>query len=319
MKKLSKSQRILIVITIIYVLVFLYIINKQILPSQDISAVLFTVTGGIIVWLITHNWAKWIDGKTTITVDDFNPHRDTTDKILNYVKEDKNLILIEKKRITLTEEFYDNLYKDVRMAKISGIAITKLIRSITQRKEDQIVQSLKNNNGVEIKILISHPDSEFVDQRNKIESRNRGASDPCKRNIIKGIKLLIEFANKHKDVILKDKNQLSVHLSKIALPQAITYVESVSSDNSKSETLLMGFILYHDFGNNLPIYEIPIDKNSGESLFNNSIKCFEKIFDDSDEYLLFTWNEYGAKIDPLGHLKKASFFKDHSLEKLINS
>lgn len=314
MKKLSKSQIFLIFISAIYIVVFFYLLSKKIVPTEDISSILLSVSGGLLVWLITYSWAKWIDRKDTITIDDFHPHRDTTEKILTIVKEDKNLILIEKKRYILKSDFYDRLYKDVKVAKISGISATGLIKSITERNDDSIYQSLLNNEGVDIKILISHPDSEFIEQRNKIESIKKGEIDPCINNIIDGIKSLIKFAKKHKDYKLTNRNRLTIHLSKVAFSQAITYVEALSSNNSNNVTLLMGMILYHDFGNSLPVYEIPVENHSVDSIYKSSIDCFDKIFNDTDEYLLFRWNEYGAKTDPLDNLKNSGFFDKYSLK-----
>jgi hypothetical protein len=179
-----------------------------------------------------------------------------------------------------------------------------------------LVSSLINNPYVNVHILFSHPDSEFVKQRDLVEGDYNNQENPCSKAILENIEILMKFAKKNESIIFKHKNSLTIRMSKIALPMAITYVTKNAEKDYGPVTLLMGLILYNDLGNNLPMFQVPVEQNN-TSLYSNCIECFDKIFDDSKDFTLFCWNDKGPKIDPRGTLKGMGFFENHSLSNLL--
>jgi hypothetical protein len=147
--KMSKPVRWITIITIIYLIILITLLVTGIIKVSYLVNILISFAAGLIAWLITQTWVDWLrkEEKAELsemylklskhTDTDFPPHKEDTNnikedtiKILKLVQE-KELHLIEKKRMHMQKEFYDTLYKDVTSAKISGIAIVKLIKSVT--------------------------------------------------------------------------------------------------------------------------------------------------------------------------------------------
>lgn len=331
---MSNPVRWIIIITIIYIIILITLFVTGIIENNYLVNILISFAAGLIAWLITQTWVDWLrkDEKAELSKmylklnkhadKDFPPHKEDT----NHIKEDtkrilklvqeKELHLIEKKRMHMQKEFYDTLYKDMTNAKISGIAMVIRIRSITQAGDnDPLINSLINNTDVNVQILFSHPDSEFVKQRDIVEGKYSNKKNPCSKAILENIELLMKFAKENKSMTFKARSNLTIRMSKIAFPMAITYVTKNTEKDYGPETLLMGLILYNDLGNNLPMFQVPVDKIN-TSLYSNCIECFDKIFNDSEDFTLFSWNDEGPKIDPFGKLESVGFFENHSLSNL---
>jgi hypothetical protein len=274
--RISKYSKWIIVITVIYIflLVILFCAGR-LNPEAHIINILLGLCSGLIAWILTQGVLGWINEDETYR------HIKHTEEIFNIIKSGFNLV--KKSRKDLEEGYYTKLYTNVSCVKICGIANTKLLESLLNNKTQgrELIESLKNNSNVDVQILLADPDSEFTKVRNQVEKPYSATVDPCSNDINKCIAIAEMIADNFSNIKLKNNNRLLIKLTTAPLSIAMTYTKKM--DNIEEE-LLLGLILHHDLGKNLPIYKIRKneDELTSSRLFEHCSDHFKALFEDEN-------------------------------------
>ncbi len=312
LKEIPQPIKVLFVVTLIYIVLLVILVSYNYINLGEIS---IGIGAGLVAWLITYLLVSWLDQDTKKQLkecleeisetrksieahdEEFRPHKQDTTTILNVVQR-RYLSLVNKTRGELTLDYY---FKNACEVRISGIALMFLIRSLTEQENHPLLEVLLNERDVEVKVLIAHPNSEFVQIRDMKEGQIKSVDKPCSRDIRNNIQRLSEIEKKFRNTKLPDGNLFHIRLTYAPLDSAITYIKKSATENDKDkfeEILLMGPIYYYILANKGPMYQIPKDhRNPDETtLFEHCIQNFDHLFSDASDFTVFLWNNEGIEV-----------------------
>ncbi len=267
-------------------LIIFVIMNKYFTSlNEKMSKKLDEIQKSILTLDFYNNTKKEINKKYDDLCECFKPHDKTTQTILN-VLQDKFMTLIKYDRSQLLGRgFYDNLFKEADNIKISGITTHELIKSMCKnnRSLNNLINQLLNRENVSVKILLSHPESNFVKVLDAQEGSNV-LSNPVKSRIKKSMDLLENFSKKDEGLLLRG-SEIDIALTSASINYIITYAGR--RNNPEEDVLLMGILFGHKRGG--PLYQISKTQNS--ELYSDCIKYYDKLFKDSSQSIIFTWSD----------------------------
>nr|VFK19128.1 MAG: hypothetical protein BECKLFY1418C_GA0070996_105323 [Candidatus Kentron sp. LFY] len=289
-----KFKKWIIILLFIYVTIIVGLIYVDLIEAHTITYIVIGLLTALISWLATHGLTHWLDRDEKERIYR-KVHK--IDEVLNLLR-GRSLSMVRKNRKDLPDEYFLDIFKNAELVKISGIANTAFIHSILDDEKHPLIMSLKRNKGVTVEVLLCHPESSYIrDTRDKKEEEKTGRSSPASSDILTSINNLCKLQKKHSTEKLSKNSRMIIRLSNHPINVSITYVK-VEEVNPR-QTFLVGFLIHHDLGNNLPIYDIQESTESSDigEFRKVCLKNFDELFKDSRENKILTWNEEGCFFD----------------------
>ncbi len=261
------------------------------LPKNNVVVeVLLGLFVGIIVWMITHTYLTWIQSNTV------QEHFALLHEILNILR-GKTLTLVQKRRVDLSNEFYDDFFKGATEVNVSGIANMRIASELVERGIDHpIIRQLLGDQQTTVKILLTNPESDFARARQEIEEV-LGTGRTCISGIqdsiekLKSLKCFVNGLGKHG---IKDGSRLVVKMSSDPMCYAITNAE----EEGESKRMMLGMVFQHTLGHNAPIFQLPDNLRTNTALYNHCKSHFNAMFDNPNCKQLLVWDSNGIVIIP---------------------
>ena len=282
----------ILIVAILSIILFLkFNLHLNDLNNTMLWGVVSGLSTFIITFIIINRFLYSLNDKILERIEyllsNFFPHDKTTKTILNIVQHEY-MTLVHYDRISLNGTgFYDDLYKNCREIKISGITLKYFFESLINKDHVIIEQLLKGNN-LTVKILLLHPQSKFVEMLDKQEGTPQNRF-PVKTKIMNVISLIEKFSEKDKHISLGSKCKLEIRLTEENINLTINYAQKKEKD--VKDTLLMGLLFGHKQGG--PLYRIP--KDSASHLYEDCTDYFDKLYNHAAESTIFSWHESEGK------------------------
>nr|VFJ47919.1 MAG: hypothetical protein BECKFM1743A_GA0114220_100538 [Candidatus Kentron sp. FM]VFJ48028.1 MAG: hypothetical protein BECKFM1743C_GA0114222_100538 [Candidatus Kentron sp. FM]VFK07685.1 MAG: hypothetical protein BECKFM1743B_GA0114221_100488 [Candidatus Kentron sp. FM] len=295
-KMLQQSTKWMFIISMVYIVIICALIFSGFINNKEVAYIIIGFGTALVSWLVTHALTGWLDR------DEKNRISENIGTILNSLQ-GRSLSMVRKNRKNLPNDYFLDIFKHPKLVKLSGISNAAFTYSILKNKAHPLVTALtdKKNEGLIVEVLLCHPESSYIrETRDEKEGIIKGRPCPCSKDIIESINNICELQKEHSKNKLSGSNRMVVRLSDHPINVSITYVKE--SDENSRQTFLVGFLMHHDLGSNLPIYDI---QELTESLDIGEfreicLKNFDELFKDSKKNTIFVWDKEGCHFDKGG-------------------
>lgn len=314
MKTITKATKYVIFVSLVYLIVLVICIIFGMIKLPEISKIFLSLGAGLIGWLITHLFTKWIakDEENLLkkVENDFHeyidskfpPHNSDTNRVLCHILEQNGITVMETRRKKVGYDSLKNFFNNAKTVKISGIACKALIEDLLNKDDHALLTALRNRSGVMVDILICDPDSEHIKLRDSFEYRDVGTAKNCSDGIRYSISNVEKLRDKLNESVISKTKQgsiLQIRKTRMPLSNTLNYVEYLSSNslNDLKEKMLIGFLFSHIQGDNSLIYEVSkTDKtNSLNDHFRSALESFTGIYRDDCTSSLLIWDHNGTR------------------------